>query len=303
MHPVLFQWGPITIGSYGVCVLLGMGAGYVLFPRYARRYGLDPALSRRMFFTVFLAGALGCRLLNVFLRFPEVLENPSVVPWLMQQAGVWYGAILGGVGAGVWFAWRHRLSFWTMIDTSAVPAVLGGGIGRLGCLLSGCCFGTPSDRPWAITYTNELAHRLHPDLPYGSLHPTPLYELGIAILLAIALDRVGARRLPTGTVGLLWIASYGVARSVLELFRGDEIRGRLAIGLTTSQAIGVTATVAALALIVWRWNRAERAGPDLAPRPGDVGTPAAVAPGARRAVATPVAAAPGSATNRTDGDR
>ena len=73
-----------------------------------------------------------------------------------------------------------------------------------------------------------------------------LYELGIALVIGVVLDRFGARRRPSGQVALLWFALYGTARSIIELFRGDTIRGTLLGPLSTSQSIGLV--VAALCL-------------------------------------------------------
>lgn len=261
MCPILFHVGPISVGAYGVAILLGYFTAFFLIPRYSRRAGLDAAVARRMLFFVFVIGALGGRTFQVVQRLPDVIANPNPFFWLLQQGGVWYGSILGGVLTAFVLTKRWKLQWWTVFDVFAGPAALAGGIGRLGCLMSGCCWGAPSDLPWAITYTNDVAHRLHPALPWTPVHPWPVYELVAAVIITALLDRAWRWRRRAGEIGLLWIALYGVARSILEIFRADPLRGTLLGVLSTSQEIGLaTALIAAVALVVRRTRRRE--GPD-----------------------------------------
>lgn len=260
IHPILFRLGPLTFGSYGACVLLGAGAGWLLMPRYARLARLDARVGRELFFAVFVSGWFGCRLLNVLLRLPEAIARPDPVYWFVHQAGVWYGAIAGGLIAAIVLCRRSGADLWVVLDMAAVPAAIGGAIGRLGCLLSGCCYGKPTDRPWGIVYRDPVAHAIHPDLPYVPLHPAPLYEAVAVLLIAVALDRFAARPRRPGSVGLLWIMLYAVGRSAVEPFRGDAIRGEILGLLTTSQAIGLASAVLAAVLLTLRARRARPAG-------------------------------------------
>ena len=256
MHPILLKIGPVVIGSYGACVLLGLLLGWWLLPRYAHRTGVDPALGRRMLILVFAAGWFGCRILGVVLELDEIVADPSRLLRFPQEAGVWYGAIIAGVAATILLARRHGLDPWAMLDMLAVPAALGGGIGRVGCLLSGCCHGKPTDLPWAVTYTDPIAHRLHPALPWEPLHPAVMYEFAAVLLIVVVLDRYGRTARAPGQVGLLWIAMYAAARIVVEFFRGDAVRGTLAGALSTSQGISLLALAGILVILFLRRRRA-----------------------------------------------
>lgn len=71
-------------------------------------------------------------------------------------------------------------------------------IAKIGCYLSGCCFGTTTDLPWGIQYsagtpahwlhfqTNKIADASSLSLP---LHPIQLYEMIFSIVLAILMIR------------------------------------------------------------------------------------------------------------------
>jgi phosphatidylglycerol---prolipoprotein diacylglyceryl transferase len=63
-----------------------------------------------------------------------------------------YGAFFGGVTALLLFVRKHHLPLLPLCDVMAPAMLLGLAIGRVGCLLNGCCFGAVCDHPWAITF-------------------------------------------------------------------------------------------------------------------------------------------------------
>jgi phosphatidylglycerol:prolipoprotein diacylglycerol transferase len=133
---------------------------------------------------------------------------------------------------------------------------LGLGFGRMGCLLAGCCFGKPSDGPFALSFPGHSpASEAHwkakllkgPGDASLPVHATQIYEsaasLAISALLILYLH---GRKRYDGQVFLGFVALYAVVRFVLEFFRDDE-RGAL-LGLSTSQLIGVALVAGAVAL-------------------------------------------------------
>jgi phosphatidylglycerol:prolipoprotein diacylglycerol transferase len=136
----------------------------------------------------------------------------------------------------------------------AVP--LGLAFGRMGCLMAGCCFGSPSDLPWAMSFpwrsaASEAQFKAHllPSARMWSLpvHPTQAYEsaasLGVA---AFCLLWVHPRKRYDGQVFATFLVLYAVARFAIEFLRRDD-RGGL-LGLSTSQLLGI-AMVAVAAII------------------------------------------------------
>ena len=74
----------------------------------------------------------------------------------MRSGGVFYGGLIAAVVVALWYLRRHRMPLWTVTDVFAPGIALGHVIGRLGCLFAGCCFGRPTDVPWAITFHNRV---------------------------------------------------------------------------------------------------------------------------------------------------
>lgn len=87
-------------------------------------------------------------------------------------------------------------------------------VGRLGCLLHGCCLGAISDLPWAMALAEDGG---------ASRHPLPLY-LGLAAIAAAALSGLWIRRdlparLVPGSRSLVFAAVFCLARAWAESYR------------------------------------------------------------------------------------
>ena len=129
------------------------------------------------------------------------------------------------------------LPLWTTTDVFAPGIALGHVVGRMGCLLAGCCFGGRPSVPWAITFTDPAA-AANVGTPLGvPLHPTQLYEAGAELLILAFLllwERRG-RAFP-GRTFWSYMLLYGVSRFVIEFYRGDS-RGMVFDALSTSQFV------------------------------------------------------------------
>ena len=96
----------------------------------------------------------------------EKAKLRSVVPDVCAVAGFypeWFGYGAGvifviAVIVALWYSRRIGLPLWTTCDVFAPGIALGHVIGRLGCLMAGCCYGLPTNVPWAITFTDEFAN-------------------------------------------------------------------------------------------------------------------------------------------------
>ena len=115
---------------------------------------------------------------------------------------------------------------------------LGHVVGRLGCLFAGCCYGKPTDVPWAITFTNPFAAPnvgTPLDVP---LHPTQLYEAGAELLILVLLLATERRGRPfPGRTFWGYMLLYAISRFIIEFYRGD--RAGWSAAFSTSQFISL----------------------------------------------------------------
>jgi phosphatidylglycerol:prolipoprotein diacylglycerol transferase len=119
---------------------------------------------------------------------------------------------------------------------------------RVGCLLTGCCYGKPTDLPWAITFTKSAV--APPGVP---LHPTQAYHLAANFLIFLFLMIRRKRAAFIGELTLAYALLYTIQRSVIDVFRADPGRLWLWGTITTYQLIGMIAVV--VVTILYRSRR------------------------------------------------
>jgi phosphatidylglycerol:prolipoprotein diacylglycerol transferase len=138
---------------------------------------------------------------------------------------------------------------WTVTDVFAPGIALGHVVGRLGCLFAGCCFGTRTDVPWAITFHSEFAAQNVGTPLNVPLHPTQLYEAGAELLILILLLVTEKRGRPfPGRTFWGYMFLYGISRFIIEFYRGDP-RGMIA-GFSTSQFVSLIIVPLSLVMLV-----------------------------------------------------
>lgn len=250
MHPFLFQIGSFRIPTYGVISVLALLAVIFLVRRYARLEGRDPSqVTDAMVLTV-AVGYVGARLFELVVNWERYTSSPDGARLLLVSTGVFVGGLITAIPFAIFWFRRIRLPFLQGLDIVALVATTADGVGRWGCYFSGCCWGTPTDLPWAVTFP-ELARKLHHGLPGVPLHPTQIYMSLTSLAILALLVLVYRRKRFHGQILAVYLVVYAVARFLLENVRGDEERGFVLDGLlSTSQAVGIGLALAGIAMYV-----------------------------------------------------
>lgn len=257
MHPKLFTVGHFVLHSYGVLVALAFAAGLWVAIRLARSRGQDPNRIFDLGIYTALAGMVGSKLLMLIEDGGYYAAHPgAILPATLQAGGVFYGGFLTAVAMAAWYMRRHDLPFLETSDAFAPGVALGHAIGRLGCFAAGCCWGSPTGLPWAVTFKDLYAGQLV-GVPLGiPLHPAQLYEFLALLLIFGVLLAVWKRRSFEGQVLSMYLILYGAARFGLEFTR-DRSGSSLPLGLVSvSQFIALLMVPAGLALWLGRSRRA-----------------------------------------------
>ena len=151
---------------------------------------------------------------------------------------------------------RYKLQALPSFDVLSPSLALGHAIGRIGCLLAGCCWGAACDLPWAITYSSPIAAENLGTPLHQHLHPFPVYSSLFNFALYAFLAAYYRRRPAPGRVFATYLLLYGIARFFLEMTRGDAIRGFVFGGaLSTSQLISIALVTIGTGLHVWIGRR------------------------------------------------
>jgi phosphatidylglycerol:prolipoprotein diacylglycerol transferase len=186
-------------------------------------------------------------------RLYHLLETPAdffADPWpqLFSTMGfAFFGAVIGGFLALLYLARRFKMPALLMLDAASPAGALGYGIGRIGCLISGDGdYGIPTSLPWGMSFPNGIVPTTE------RVHPTPIYEFLIAVVIFWILWRLGARtlktRAPNGIVFAAYLVLTGIARFLIEIIR---INPRSFYGLTNAQAASVISIVAGVILFTY----------------------------------------------------
>lgn len=156
--PRFFPGEGLPIRGYGVMLLLAVVCGVGLSLYRAQQLGINPDLIFSLAFWMFIAGILGARGFHVIQKWNsdyvrETWGETIIAVLNIPQGGlVVYGSLIGAGLAFVYFTLKHKLPMLALADMIAPSLVLGLAIGRVGCLLNGCCFGGPCEHPWAVTF-------------------------------------------------------------------------------------------------------------------------------------------------------
>ncbi|MFH1884535.1 MAG: prolipoprotein diacylglyceryl transferase [Planctomycetota bacterium] len=169
MFPELFEipFIHVTLKSYGLMMVIGFLAAVYLIRRLSRNITPDPQLITNAALYSLIGGVVGARLFYVIHYFEHFKENPVSV------FAIWHGGLelLGGVILAItiifFYLLYHKLPIRHYLDILAIALMLALVFGRIGCLLNGCCFGKPTELPWAVRFPyNSIAYlsQVNPDL-------------------------------------------------------------------------------------------------------------------------------------------
>jgi len=258
MHPILVDLGFFQVPSYGVLVAIGVVAGLLTLKRRADRAGLDGARMVDVGLWLVIWALVGAKGLLVLVELPRYLHHPGELVGLVRAGGVFLGGFMAAVVAAIVLFRRYHLPALSTMDVFVPSLALGQAIGRVGCLMAGCCWGSRCDLPWAITYTDPVAATNVGTPLHVPLHPYPAYEALFNLALFIGLDMLYRRRPGAGRVFAAYLLAYGAGRFLLEWARGDAARGFVLSGaLSTSQLIGLALVVLGASLLVRLPRRTE----------------------------------------------
>jgi phosphatidylglycerol:prolipoprotein diacylglycerol transferase len=263
VHPILFELGPVTIYSYGVLLASAYLIGLFMAVRRANAAGVDGNKVLDLGIWVIIAALVGAKALLFVVEFEHFTSSREEFLSLLRSGGVFYGGLIGAVVVCIYQLRKHKLRVWPAGDLFAPGIAAGYMVGRLGCLMAGCCYGKPTQVAWAVTFTDPAA-AMNVGTPLGvPLHPTQVYEslAGLIILVVLlATERLGRRF--AGRTFWSFVLMYAVSRFVIEFFRGDD-RGAVAM-FSTSQFISLVLFPLSL-FMLWYLGRLDGGTPATDP--------------------------------------
>lgn len=271
MFPRLISLPFYTLHTFGVLLAAAYLTALWWLVRTGREKGYHPDLLTSLGFWAIVGAIVGAKGLMVVRTLPDYMAHPGELfsAGFLTSAGDFYGGFIGGVVASILFFWKNpQLSFWPLADLCAPSIALGQGIGRIGCLMAGDDYGSPTNLPWAVTFTDPDAANIGGAPLNVPLHPVQLYESIFCFILFAVLVRMARNKKYDGQILIAYAVLYAIGRFIIELFRGDADRGFLLNGLfSTSQFIAIVIFVLAIVAFPLRRNSG------LAPAPAAARVP------------------------------
>ncbi len=254
VYPFQMHFGALTITGYGIMMMVAfLVAGWV-YAKEVERIGLDRGIAWDSVVYAVIGGLVGAKVYYAIL-----FQDPRA---LFSRGGlVWYGGFLGGLIAVFGYMWWKRLPIRRLLDAISPAMFVGYCLGRVGCFLVGDDYGAPTTLPWGIKFpqgappstAEALRAQFHVAVPATvapgtvlAVHPTQLYEVGLAFLAFWLLWRQRRHTHAPGWLFGLYLIFAGVERAFVEFFRAKDDRFFGPLSLAQVISFGVIALGAAL---------------------------------------------------------
>ncbi len=263
MYPTLLALGSLRFHAYAVFLSAGFLTAVLLIIRENYRKENPYPITPLGGLWVFLGGLFGARLYYI-LQYGDITRWYEA-GYLWSGGLVFYGGAIGGFIGGLIYVLLVRAPVVPVGDLALSYVPLAHSIARIGCFLNGCCWGSTSTMPWAVSFPSpSMPWRQHLDkglLQTGAteslpVHPTQLYESAMLFVVFLLLRVLYRRPHPGGAVMIAYLFLYGCGRFVVEAFRGDSARHLLDMTVSQQVALGMVLTAITLAALLritaWR---------------------------------------------------
>jgi prolipoprotein diacylglyceryl transferase len=159
-----------------------------------------------------LFGALvGSRLGSALFVYPDYYSKHPLNLFIPQIGGKTLVGGLAGGYIGVVIAKKILKFRRSTGDLFAPGLALGIAVGRIGCLLNGCCFGIATNLPWAVNFKGVMRH------------PTQIYESIFCFFLFAVLWKIRTRIRKEGYLFKIFLCAYAFFRFWIEFLRADRV--------------------------------------------------------------------------------
>lgn len=245
----MFHVGTFAVPTYGFMLATGLFLGLLYGTVQLRRDGQNPEWGWDLGILAMIGAVVGGRGEYVRTHYERFLEKPAEMFALRDGGMVFYGGLVVSIAMYLVYARWRKVPALALFDAMSPSVAFGHAIGRFGCLGAGCCYGQATDSAWAITFPPGAV------APAGIARvPTQVHE--ILFNAALGLLLVFMPRRFVGQRFVLLLTLYPVFRSINELFRGDEERGRLfGTAITNGEATSALLVLVAIAIAVYASRR------------------------------------------------
>ncbi len=220
----------------------------------------------------FVGGILGAKIFHN-LEYPEEFISDPIGALTSFSGLTFYGGLLGGAIAVIWFTRKHNLSTLHLIDAAAPGLMLAYGVGRVGCQLSGdgdWGIANPNPKPdwmsflpdwmWKFKFPHNVISEGIP-IPgcegkfcyelAEAVYPTPFYESVMAIALFAFLMSIRKKLTTPGVLFCVYLIVNGIERFFIEKIRVNATYEIFGSAITQAEIISTILVLAGIGGIIY----------------------------------------------------
>ena len=250
IDPIISHVGNFAVRWYALIVMSALFIGLWIAAREAERRGFKKEDIYDGALWVVGAGLIGARLFHVIDHWPEAFAaNPVRVLYIWEGGLAIWGGMIGGLAAILVLVRRRGWKLFSLLDSIVPGLVLGQGLGRLACVITGDAVGKPTTGPFGLAYVSPNAMVPQLGVYYT---PTPVYEMIMDVSIFALLWRLRKRNIPEGALFFLYLILYSAGRFIITFWSAYPI---VVFGLNQAQLISLAALTIGLPSLAILWNR------------------------------------------------
>jgi phosphatidylglycerol:prolipoprotein diacylglycerol transferase len=202
---------------------------------------------------VLFAGIVGARVFHILEHTDQFMRDPASLIFSRSGLSI-FGGLIFGTLAGIYCVRRWKLPVLPLLDATAPAMMIGYGIGRIGCQVSGDGdWGIAANmalKPdwlpawfWAQTYENNIVGEV---IALPGVYPTPMYETAMALVCFAILWAARKHPFKVGWLFSVYLVLAGAERLLIEQIRVNPVLHVLGMAATQAQMIAVSLIVLGL---------------------------------------------------------
>lgn len=227
LKPVLFYIKGFPVEAYPVFVFIALVTGILVYKIELKKDNIQKSNAFYIALFAIFGGIIGSKLPIIFMYWKELNSEHNNLQLILSGRTIVGGLIGGTVGTFIAkkaFKIKERLG-----NQLAIPVAISMAVGRIGCVLRGCCYGQPTTLPWGLDFGDHILR-----------HPTQIYEIFFDIGFAVYLSWRKKRGVLPGELFKIFLNGYLGFRFFLEFIRVEKIS---ATGLTDFQLLCVISLI------------------------------------------------------------
>jgi prolipoprotein diacylglyceryl transferase len=269
VNPVAFSIGSLSVRWYGILLAVGFFLSYFTLSKIFKREHISQSSLDKFSIWTIIWTIIGLRLAHFIFYQPEYFKT---APWqiLLPFDENWHfsgfqglashGAVIAIILFVCYFAWKHKINLFWLIDRLAITIPVAAGLVRLGNLMNHEIVGSITTVPWAFNFTlgdpiRDTDGHIIEYVAGTFRHPAQIYESAVYLLLFLGLVlyyfKFSKSKLPPGLITGILLFVIFTARFIIEFFKAVQVPDELSMTLDIGQKLSIPFILIGLGLIIY----------------------------------------------------